>query len=545
MAHAHRAPLSHLGFCVAALWLGEPRTRACVWADCRSRHAHKGNACDLICFFRSGGRLVILGSNFATTGLQITIGGVPCASQPVQLNASAVMCDPARALHIGWASVVVAVNGQASAPARLLAGCTDGYYGTPADGACASCPPNAVCVGGLDPLPLPGYYRAGRTSFLACTPPEACLGGVIPPPAARAALEAAVVGANLSAGGAAVVFDVSEYCGSGYVGDRCAACADGYYRSYSKCVSCPHSAWMLILAFLVAAIVAAFLMQKIHNHRARLRGITVGVDFLQCLALFSNFKFAWPPAVSALFSVANVFTFAVQQAAPECSLPLSYFQKWLLVQLSPVILCSVTNVYYVLAIAAAVGSHKGKRHGGGATTAGAPLGQQPQHGRCGGPAVGRLVDLAVGSQFTILYYLYFAVARGGLEIFDCSTDKSGRLHLDAEPTITCWGPAHAQLVPYAVAALLLYGVGIPLTFAGVLWRHRAAMTRDVALLALGRGDNANTNPDYWVRRRYSRLYSDYDPKCVRAGGHYPRVTNWSALLCRCACAGTFTGASCS
>jgi hypothetical protein len=52
---------------------------------------------------------------------------------------------------------------------------------------------------------------------------------------------------------------------------------------------------------------------------------------------------------------------------------------------------------------------------------------------------------------------------------------------------------------------------LPLFIGSTLWTHRAAMRRDVTLWQRGVGDTAETNPDYWVRRRYSRLYIDYKP----------------------------------
>ena len=55
------------------------------------------------------------------------------------------------------------------------------------------------------------------------------------------------------------------------------------------------------------------------------------------------------------------------------------------------------------------------------------------------------------------------------------------------------------------------GLGLPLFIGSTLWTHRAAMRRDVTLWQRGVGDTAETNPDYWVRRRYSRLYIDYKP----------------------------------
>ncbi len=69
-----------------------------------------------------------------------------------------------------------------------------------------------------------------------------------------------------------------------------------------------------------------------------------------------------------------------------------------------------------------------------------------------------------------------------------------------------------MLIPWGAASLVVYGCGVPGAFAWVLWRHRAAMERDVGMWAIGEGDNAETNMDYWVRRRYGRLYLDYEPR---------------------------------
>lgn len=44
-----------------------------------------------------------------------------------------------------------------------------------------------------------------------------------------------------------------------------------------------------------------------------------------------------------------------------------------------------------------------------------------------------LSDTVVGTSFTVMYYTYFAVVRGGLEVFDCSARPDGRRVLGAEP----------------------------------------------------------------------------------------------------------------
>ena len=56
------------------------------------------------------------------------------------------------------------------------------------------------------------------------------------------------------------------------------------------------------------------------------------------------------------------------------------------------------------------------------------------------------------------------------------------------------------------------GLGVPAFFFYTLTRYRDAMRRDVVLWQCGLGDSAATNADYWIRRRYSRLYIDYKPQ---------------------------------
>ena len=108
--------------------------------------------------------LLLIGTNFASTRLAISISGVPC-STPVFINSSAVECREAQFLAIGRASIVVNVDGQVSNVATAVAECRAGYFGRPGDGACMPCPTHAWCAGqDADPLAQAGYWQSGRTS---------------------------------------------------------------------------------------------------------------------------------------------------------------------------------------------------------------------------------------------------------------------------------------------------------------------------------------------------------------------------------------------
>lgn len=212
---------------------------------------------------------------------------------------------------------------------------------------------------------------------------------------------------------------------------------------------------------------------------------------------FAAFKFAWPPAISAIFNAARVFSFSFEETAPECQISLSYSQKWGLVQLTPIVLCGLIVVVYSLGSLSPVMKW--------ATSA-----TYRASGKFA-PTVSRQVDLAVGSAMTVLYYSYFVLLRSGIEVFDCVTDASGRTYLEADPSLNCDGPEHTAVVPYASMSLLVFGAGIPVLFAFVLWRHRISMTRDMKLFVRGLGDSSATNPGACMRaaaasaRRWVRI----------------------------------------
>lgn len=103
--------------------------------------------------------------------------------------------------------------------------------------------------------------------------------------------------------------------------------------------------------------------------------------------------------------------------------------------------------------------------------------------------------------------------RNAIVVFACSQSANGVYTLNADPSITCWVPngEHAILLPWAIASLGVVGAGVPTVFAILLCCYRLPMQRDQRLWLLGRGGTAADNPDFVVRRRFGKLYQDYNP----------------------------------
>ena len=92
-----------------------------------------------------------------------------------------------------------------------------------------------------------------------------------------------------------------------------------------------------------------------------------------------------------------------------------------------------------------------------------------------------------------------------------STSASYRLDLRASLDVSTCACYRVVLVVVRCSACA-DGLGVPAYFFYTLTRYSDEMRRDIMLWQRGLGDSAATNTDYWIRRRYSRLYIDYKPQ---------------------------------
>lgn len=108
------------------------------------------------------------------------------------------------------------------------------------------------------------------------------------------------------------------------------------------------------------------------------------------------------------------------------------------------------------------------------------------------------------------------VVRNSFGPFRCTLNSNGVSVLSIEPSIVCNQPGgtHEKMIPWAMTCLILYGVGIPVLFAVLLVRNRRAIVADQTLRVRGEGDIKDTNPDFNTRRRFRKLYEDFQPNRV-------------------------------
>ena len=127
---------------------------------------------------------------------------------------------------------------------------TDEYSWDSSDSACLPCPLDALCNGGDDFHPNPGFWRKDNTTALLyrCIIPRAC---------------------------------TPEGCAEGYEGPLCDACSSGFGKNGDVCTRCPSTASNIAILTCVAFVLAAITVFVVQ--RARHRALTREVDKIRCV----------------------------------------------------------------------------------------------------------------------------------------------------------------------------------------------------------------------------------------------------------------------
>jgi hypothetical protein len=399
--------------------------------------------------------------------------------------------------------------------------CTKGFYGLRGE-ICLECgneagqQAGAKCPGGeLDDdlvVSLPGWYRFNTTEtaqcnqlrakralpggpgcpfFVACEPLESCLG------ANRCAIQYSDCPTNYQDPNNN--YKCKEPLNSIPDYGRCAYCANRFYRVNGECIKCPDSPWATVVVFLVIALLAMFTAHQLNNKNINLALISIGTDWAQVVAMFARTRIAWPQLVKDLFLLLSAFNFNLELIAPECAIPnVTFAGKWLFVAGMPLIAWSILIAAFLWRSFVKVcirGVEKKKRY---------------NHAH---------VVIATGVVVQRVLYLY--MTRSTLDVFNCSPtdppdyDKDGRLilYMAWNLSIKCNEPGgtHLFLLPFAIFALAIYIVGLPVLSLWWLWKNKETIKYDQLLRAQIAGDDKATNPHYAFRRTYKALYMNYRP----------------------------------
>lgn len=440
--------------------------------------------------------LAITGHNFGPlseiSAALVSINGVLCSNiaRVLQDGIVALQCSlsltSSSSLAVGAANLAVVVGGQNGTITRGIASsltlaCRSGFAGS-LDQLCEPCPaPDvAVCPTGDTPFsapqPMPGYAYAANQSgtcpantrycILPCEPASACTG---------------------------------SGCSDGYSGDRCSACATGFYkRTGGFCARCPDNGIALLVGCALASICTLLIAYSLRLRGASLElgRLAIIADYFQGLAVLGSTRAPWPPAVRELLHTLSAFSFNLDVLAPECfALGVTYQRKFVFVLALPVAALG-------LLAALALGGLAFKR---------CVLGRRQRLNR-------HLAALASVS-LSVLVFGYLPLLRVTLDALNCVPALPPDLHRYLQSVGTtasgdCEAPTgvYRTLLPLSITSCALYVLGIPAFIALLMTGSRERVTLDQHLRAVGIGDDRLSNPQaYSTRKALGRLYGAYRP----------------------------------
>eukprot|EP00752_Nemacystus_decipiens_P007555 g6749.t1 len=318
-----------------------------------------------------------------------------------------------------------------------------------------------------------GYWRATNSSetILACYNADACLGGET---------------------------GASDYCLDGYEGPYCAVCSEGYLAQFGfVCGKCSNSAAGVVLA-VVLAVVAFFAVVAVvsyattgeGNGKGRglvervaryvpLQSVKIVIVAWQILTQFTSLaSVTYPQFYQTFLDGLNVFNFDLSWIlSAGCIVDIDFHDRLLMSTISPIVAVLFLGCTYC----AAVRIHKGATE----------TLQNVRH---------KHVSLVL----LLTFVVYSSVSSVLFSTFACEVLDDRKDYLRSDYRIECDSPRHRGFKVYAGFMIVLYTVGIPAFYAGLLWKDRDVLRQEKK--DRGSASRVSSTSDLWKPYKPSVFY---------------------------------------
>ncbi|KAJ3452430.1 hypothetical protein M0812_04198 [Anaeramoeba flamelloides] len=364
--------------------------------------------------------------------------------------------------------------------------CSIGTYGQPG-GPCKKCPPNGICNKFNQPYPLaePGYWNSETNpeSILKCPIEDACPG-----------IQPGLCNEEI-----------------GYTGFLCEECKGGFYKFEKECLPCPKNNLYKIALFvfvcLIFIFILIFLAKKGENYFG---SISILVSFFQIIILFPKMLFNWPAGIIDLFKSLTFFNFNIDFLALECSVNLTYIQKWFAIQLLPQFIWLLFSLLYLLLF---IHSNFIKCMGPKLLNKFPSFCLKPDNNEqnrfllpiyysryyffkfwVNGLDRNGLRDFknnCINSYVAFLFLMYLVLCLKILEFFNCSEidsashGKTQQYILNENPNHYCYDKWWYTYLPFVIAFGVLYILGIPLLLVWMLYYYSKKVNEKIFNKKLG------------------------------------------------------------
>eukprot|EP01051_Picozoa_sp_SAG22_P003124 SAG22_NODE_148_length_17459_cov_18.266359_5_plen_3015_part_00 len=283
---------------------------------------------------------------------------------------------------------------------------------------------------------------------------------------------------------------------------NCGIVTGNYYKPTTgadkdKCVPCKSNSWKIGLMFAAGILLGGPVLAKVGGalkHAGEMTApLTTIVTFFQTLGLFENLHIEWPEEITDFFKqisgYMSLLNFNIDAFHTECSLPMTFEQKWLLQVLSPVAFCVVALFVGLLLF--------------GASKLGLAKRFEWRH----------MLDRLVWVMLLYMTVGYVTLVQLCLKISQCKRNLDNVYYLVSNPDLACQGRtpsdwkalfghekgtalfghekdfqmfgSYQSIKTFANMLGVLYGAGIPMLFLWIMIKNRKHLKRKEYLRKYG------------------------------------------------------------
>jgi len=240
---------------------------------------------------------------------------------------------------------------------------------------------------------------------------------------------------------------------------------------------------MWVIFVLLIIVLALIVLKLARPNQAKINALEIGFSYVQLIAVFASFPIDWPETTTSMFDAISLANLNIEFFSPECSIKLSYWLKWGVRLLVPVLVAVVFCLIYLLIRFSSRARRLYLR---------VVVGQSSRViiGHLPGPNDGLEVgDEVIGNSGAELAYdeeddllcrfiygyvfvislSYTFLASTASQPFNCIAQPNGTSVLRHASSVTCYDDEWNRNIYLSVLAIIIYTLGIPATFVTVLY----------------------------------------------------------------------------
>ena len=321
---------------------------------------------------------------------------------------------------------------------------------------CEACPVGAMCAGGTSvPLAVAGYVRSDTENevFIKCPRPSVCYGevNVTASYQARQLTQEDMRDVTVIEGRETMdntTFAAKRVCSAGHYGHTCSFCTNSTYPQGGYCVTCDAATSARLFIFLILGVfVGGGFLCVLATRAFRFASTTILLFFMQVTGLFIHYDFPWPPVLRQVLAIYSSSDFNLDLFGLECSFNITYYDRFLVLLISPIILLVVFALYYACIMA--YGRWRNYNFG--------------KHSS-------RTINFLTDSWLLYLSFISIPACAAVFRHFECISDGE-RYYIQSQPQVTCYTAQYNASLPQVYLLFVLFGCGIPLLFIAITYRH--------------------------------------------------------------------------